>query len=118
MPGPEPGDVVPVDFPGATGLKRRPAVVVSSRLYHEHRPDLVLGVLTTQTTSASAPTDYLLQDWQEAGLHRQSAFRAYFGMAERSAVRIVGRLSERDWQGVRSCLAKAFDIGGGSRVAG
>jgi mRNA interferase MazF len=59
---PEPGDVVTVDFVGATGVKRRPAVVVSSRLYHAHRPDLILAVLTTQVATATAPTDYVLQD--------------------------------------------------------
>jgi mRNA interferase MazF len=37
----DPGDVVTVDFLGATGPKRRPVVVVSSTLYHQHRPDLV-----------------------------------------------------------------------------
>jgi mRNA interferase MazF len=105
--------VVTVDFPGATGLKRRPAVVVSSHLYHAHRPDLVLGVLTTQTASADTPTDYLLQDWQAAGLNRPSAFRAYFGMSERSAVRIIGRLSDRDWEGVRGCLERALGFVGG-----
>jgi hypothetical protein len=36
---PDPGDVVTVDFVGAIGTKRRPAVVVSSGLYHQHRPD-------------------------------------------------------------------------------
>lgn len=30
---PDPGDVVTVDFTGAAGVKRRPAVVVSSLLY-------------------------------------------------------------------------------------
>jgi mRNA-degrading endonuclease toxin of MazEF toxin-antitoxin module len=30
----KPGDVVVVDFPGVTGIKRRPAVVVSSDVYH------------------------------------------------------------------------------------
>ena len=64
---PEPGDVVTVDFVGATGIKRRPAVVVSSRLYHTHRPDVILAVLTTQITTATAPTDYVLQDWAAAG---------------------------------------------------
>lgn len=34
---PTPGDVVTVDFPGVRGLKRRPAVVVSTDLYHSHR---------------------------------------------------------------------------------
>src|SRR5919108_4650221 len=67
---PEPGDVVTVDFVGATGVKRRPAVVVSSRFYHAHRPDLILAVLTTQVITATAPTDYVLQDWAAAGLRR------------------------------------------------
>jgi mRNA interferase MazF len=44
---PEPGDIMTVDFPGATGVKRRPAVVVSSPLYHTHRPDVILGVITS-----------------------------------------------------------------------
>jgi mRNA interferase MazF len=64
---PEPGDVVRVDFVGATGVKRRPAVVVSSRLYHTHRPDLILTILTTQVTTATAPTDYALQQWLRCG---------------------------------------------------
>jgi mRNA-degrading endonuclease toxin of MazEF toxin-antitoxin module len=55
---PDPGDVVTVDFVGATGTKRRPAVVVSSTLYHQHRPDLVLGVLTSQAARATTPLDY------------------------------------------------------------
>jgi mRNA interferase MazF len=109
---PDPGDVVTVDFVGATGVKRRPAVVVSSILYHAHRSDLILGVLITQVTTATAPTDYILQDWSAAGLHRPSAFRAYFGMALLSAVQVIGHLSERDWQGVQACLARALAIPG------
>lgn len=42
-----PGAVVTVDFPGATGVKRRPAVVVSSDAYHQQRPDVILGVVTS-----------------------------------------------------------------------
>jgi len=30
----KPGDIVTVDFPGVTGIKRRPAVVLSSAAYH------------------------------------------------------------------------------------
>lgn len=33
------GDVVTVDFPAVTGIKRRPAVVLSSETYHANRPD-------------------------------------------------------------------------------
>ena len=60
---PEPGDVVTLDFVGATGVKRWPAVVVSSRLYRAHRLDLVLAVLTTQVTTATPPTDYVFQEF-------------------------------------------------------
>jgi mRNA interferase MazF len=105
---PDPGDVVTVDFIGATGPKRRPAVVVSSPLYHQHRPDLVLGVLTSQVSRATTPLDYVLEDWAHASLRQPSAFRAYFGMATPGAVRVIGHLSARDWQGVQTCLMHAF----------
>jgi mRNA interferase MazF len=95
------GDIVTVDFAGANGIKRRPAVVLSSDLYHRHRPDLILGVLTSNVAAATAATDYVLLDWQVANLRAPSAFRAYFGMAVPSAVRLVGQLSLRDWQTVR-----------------
>jgi len=104
----DPGNVVTVDFLGATGTKRRPAVVVSSALYHQHRPDLVLGVLTSQVSRAISPLDYVLADWASAGLRQPSAFRSYFGMATPTAVRVIGHLSARDWEGVQACLIHAF----------
>ncbi len=105
---PNPGDVVTVDFAGATGVKRRPAVIVSSNLYHTHRPDLILAALTTRIASATTPLDHVLQDWTAAGLHRPSAFRAYLGMALPSAVQVIGHLSERDWQSIQACLRCAI----------
>jgi mRNA interferase MazF len=98
---PNPADVVTVDFLGATGAKRRPAVVVSSDQYHADRPDVILGVLTTRLSSATAATDHILLDWAASGLHSPSAFRSYFGMAIRSSVHVIGHLSDRDWQAVK-----------------
>lgn len=65
----EPGDVVTVNFPGALGVKRRPAVVVSTGTYHKTRPDVILGLLTSRVDGATAPTDYLIHDWSKAGLN-------------------------------------------------
>ncbi|MDQ3930548.1 MAG: type II toxin-antitoxin system PemK/MazF family toxin, partial [Chloroflexota bacterium] len=53
-----PGDVVILDFPGVQGTKRRPAVVLSSDTYHATRPDLIVGLITSQTTVANNPSDY------------------------------------------------------------
>ncbi len=55
-----PGDVVTVDFPGITGVKRRPAVVLFSATYHANRPDVIVELITTQTTALGV-TDYVLQ---------------------------------------------------------
>jgi mRNA interferase MazF len=105
---PDPGDVVTADFVGATGIKRRPAVVVSSAIYHQHRPDIILRVLTNQVASATSPLDYTLQDWSAAGLRQPSAFRAYFSMADPATVKFVGHLSDSDWQQEQSRLSIAL----------
>lgn len=71
-----PGDVITVDFPGITGVKRRPAVILSSTTYHANRPDVIVGLITTQTTALGV-TDYVLQDWQAAGLRVASVFQSF-----------------------------------------
>ena len=107
---PQPGDVVIADFVGAEGIKRRPAVVVSSRLYHAHRPDIVLAVLTTRPVSLPTPLDYVLTDWAKAGLHQPSTFRSFFSMSLPRDVQVVGRLTEGDWQQVQACLERALSL--------
>ena len=44
------GDLVLVPFPftDQTGIKKRPAIIVSSDVYHSQRPDVVLMAVTSQ----------------------------------------------------------------------
>jgi len=103
-----PGDVVVIDFPGVTGVKRRPTVVVSSAVYHASRPDVVVGLITSQTT-ALGPTDSVLQDWAQAGLRVSSVFRSFFATLPTATHPVlVGHLSDRDWQGVCTCVRIAL----------
>jgi mRNA interferase MazF len=102
-----PGDIVVIEFPGANEVKSRPSVVVSTSLYQAHRPDIVVGLLTTRLHAAVAPTDYVLQDWQTAGLRRPSAFRSYFVTVRDGYLASIGRLTDRDWQGVEHCLGRS-----------
>lgn len=101
-----------VFFPGATASKRRPGVAVSTTLYHTHHADVIIGVVTTQLSQATTPDDYELQDWSEAGLRRPSAFRTYLITFEQADVRLIGHLSDRDWEGVQGCLACAIASSG------
>lgn len=102
--------VVIVAFTGAQGIKRRPALVLSSDLYHRERPDLILGVVTSNVAWATASTDYRLEDWAEAGLRKPSAFRAYLGMAESASATVIGYLSPRNWDAVRERVRRAMEL--------
>jgi len=105
----KPGDVVVVDFPSVAGVKRRPAVVVSSDAYHSNRPDVILGLITSQVAGAIGPTDYALGDWATAGLRLPSLFRSFLVTVPRTAsTRSRAIFSDKDWLAVRATLATAL----------
>ena len=107
----KPGDVVVVDFPGVTGIKRRPAIVLSSDAYHSTRPDAILGLITSQVGGAIGPTDYLLVDWAAAGLRLPSLFRSFLMTVPRTAVyQVAGHLSDQDWLAVRTKVGTALAL--------
>ncbi|HEV8370724.1 MAG TPA: type II toxin-antitoxin system PemK/MazF family toxin [Pyrinomonadaceae bacterium] len=106
---PETGEVILLDFPGVTVTKRRPAVIVSSSLYHRERPDVIVGLMTSQLGSASSLTDYVLEDWQHSRLWRPSAFRSFLITVSKSAITgRLGKLSSKDWSAVVQRLALAL----------
>ncbi len=103
-----PGEVVTVDFPGVTGIKRRPAVVLSSATYQATRPDVIVGLITTQTMDLGA-TDCTIQDLAAAGLRVASVFRSFIVTLPPSANLVrIGHLSDRDWKDVCACVKVAF----------
>ena len=104
----KPGDVVIGAFPGADTTKVRPAVVLSTELYHRHRPDVVVGLVTTQTPRPLTPTDSELLDWRQAGLHQPSFFRLFPVTLPQREVRPIGRLSDSDRAAVRECFRFGF----------
>ena len=106
----KPGDVVTNNFMGALSTKKRPSVVISTATYHAHRPDVMLCLLTTQIRKATAPTDYVLQDWAAAGLHKASAARCFVATMPAADVILIGHLSDRDWQEVQARLRLALAV--------
>jgi mRNA interferase MazF len=107
----EAGDVVVANYPGVEGFKRRPAIVLSSEEYHRTRPDVILGLVTSQVAAAVAPSDCFLQDWRSAGLRKASAFRAFMITVPRDYVIFrAGRLSDNDWRHVRQRLQAALEM--------
>ena len=101
------GDVATAEFPGAEATKRRPCVVVSTQLYHQTRPDVILGLLTSRTSVAVDPSDYVLQDWSVAGLRKPSAFRTFLFSLPAGSITVIGHLTDRDWNGVQTAVGNA-----------
>ena len=105
------GSVVLIDFPGAKEKKPRPAVVVSTDLYHQIRPDVVVGLLTSNIASATESTDHILHDWAAAGLHVPSAFRSFFATLPQSAILgEIGQLTDADWKEIQARLRIALAV--------
>jgi mRNA interferase MazF len=104
----KPGDVVIGAFPGANTTKIRPAVVLSTEIYHHHRPGVIIGLITTQPSKVLSPADCELRDWRQAGLHQPSFFRLFPVTLLQREVRVIGRLSESDWTSVRVCCKAGF----------
>ncbi|MEM6561773.1 MAG: type II toxin-antitoxin system PemK/MazF family toxin, partial [Planctomycetota bacterium] len=85
-----------------------PTVVMSSSAYLDTRPDVLLGILTTQIQAAKTAFDHVILDWQAANLRRACMYRSYFGTVPQGSVQLIGRLSARDIEAVRHCLAAAI----------
>jgi len=99
-----PGDVVICAFPGAQVTKTRPAVVLSTEEYNRQRPDVIVGLITTQAPNPRTSFDVPVRGWKQAGLHSESYFRLFLVTRPKWEVRQIGRLTESDWAEVRACM--------------
>jgi mRNA interferase MazF len=106
------GDLVLVSFPftDQTGIKKRPAIVVSSDAYQRQRPDVVLMAVTSQLLRpAGAVGEVLITEWQKAGLPKASLIKPVFATIEKRLIlRKLGELQEPDRSALRQALAAAL----------
>ena len=107
------GDVVLVPFPFSdlSAVKTRPAVVVSSPLYHEMEPDLLLAAITSNIAAATGPLDHVLTDWRQAGLRFPSAFKpVLFTLDPIRVLYHIGALAPADLNAVDRRLRLVFGL--------
>jgi len=98
------GDVVLIPFPytDLSAAKTRPAIVVSSDIYHTCRSELLLAYVSSRISRVDPAIDYVLTDWKDAGLLKPSYVRPKVAAIEPTLiVHRVGALSNRDLFGGR-----------------
>ncbi len=107
------GDVVLVRFPfsDASGQKERPAIVLSTDIYHQNWHEVLVVAVTSQQPKTLRPTDYFLQDWAIAGLNRPSWVRSHLATVHfRLIIRKLGTLTPRDLKGVEKAVRLALGL--------
>lgn len=107
------GDLVLVPFPFSdlSTTKVRPAAVVSSPLYHSLEPDLLLAAITSKVAAATGPLDYLLTDWQAAGLRYPSALKPIlFTLDPARVLYRIGTLTDSDLAEIDERLRRALEL--------
>jgi mRNA interferase MazF len=110
--------LVPFAFTDQTGIRKRPAIVVSSDAYQSQRPDVVLMAVTSQLLRpAGAVGEVLITEWQKTGLPKASLIKPVLTTLEkRPILRRLGELQEPDRTALRQALTAILGQEGGRRL--
>jgi mRNA interferase MazF len=106
------GDVVLINFVLAdeSGVKRRPAVVISSVKYQQGRQEAIIAVVTSQTARIMVG-DYRVSGWQKAGLLYPSVVTGIIRTIKQEMISSrLGTLAEVDMQGIDNQLRFALSL--------
>jgi mRNA interferase MazF len=106
------GDVVLISFTFSdeSGAKLRPAVVVSSGSYHRGRQEAVIAAVTSQTDRLLIG-DYLIADWQRAGLLFPSVATGILRTIKQEMIgRKLGMMSVIDMQAIDDKLRSVLGL--------
>ncbi len=106
------GDIVltKVVFSEGEGVKKRPALVVSSNRYHKNRQEVIIAAITSNIYR-SLTGDTKINQWNEAGLRFPSIVTGIFQTIKKEMVdRKLGTLSNEDFQRVKENLKIALGI--------
>lgn len=107
-----PGDVILLSYPfgEGAGVRKRPALVVSSSAFNQETGELIIAQITSRVSAPARAGDYNLAEWREAKLPRPALVRARLATQERSLVlRRLGSLTEADYQGALAALKAQLD---------
>lgn len=106
------GDVVLVSFVFAdeTGAKQRPAVIISSDIYHQQRQEAIISAITSRVGRILVG-DHAINHWREAGLLFPSVATGISRTIKQSmVVRRLGRISADDLKEIDRQLSIALGI--------
>jgi mRNA interferase MazF len=112
MTGYSRGDVILVSFifTDETGVKRRPALVISSDSYHTSRDEAIIIAITSRTDRLLVG-DYPISDWKGAGLLLPSVATGIIRTIKTNMIdRKLGSITHPDMAAIDSKLQLILDL--------
>lgn len=112
MTGFSQGDVVLVNFvfSDESGVKHRPAMILSTDRYHRSRQEAVVAAITSNVQRLLVG-DHKLRAWREAGLLYPSVVTGIIRTVKQEMVsRQLGTVSTADLQAVKRKLREILEI--------
>ncbi len=94
----DPWDIVLLPFPftNLSASKKRPAVVISPKLYNSEQ-DVVVLFLTSKINVSSKVGDYKLKHWQSSNLPKPSMVRMKFATIDKDFIlKKIGGIERSD----------------------
>lgn len=111
-PGYHRGDVVLVKFifTDEAGVKRRPALVLSTDAYHRGRREAIVAAITSNIERLLTG-DHLIADWKAAGLPYPSTVTGIIRTIKQTMIyRQLGTLVESDMRAVEQNLRQILGL--------
>lgn len=107
--------VVAVSFSDHSGVKLRPALIVSADDFHRDLPDVIVCPISSQPRYYSRPGrgDFPLQGWRAVGLRHPSSLRIskLLAVDKRIIRRTLGTVSKQDLTQIEATLRRALNLG-------
>lgn len=106
------GDIVLVDvmFLDGSGIKKRPALIISSDEYHKSRQEVIIAAITSNIHRLLCG-DTKIREWEEAGLIVSSLVTGIVQTIKAAMInRKLGILGKDDFQKVQNNLNKALEL--------
>jgi len=97
------GDILltEVKFSDGSGIKKRPVLVISNDKYNSVRDEIIFLAITSNTKRI-LPGDFIVKDWQSAGLLKESMISAITQtISKKLLIKKLGALNKIE---LKNCL--------------
>lgn len=103
--------LVPFPFTDLSSQKKRPALVISHDIYNAEG-DVIIGFITSQLSGELKIGDYLIEEWEKAGLPKSSKVRMKLAtLHEDIIIKKIGKMTPKDVSRFHEVLREFFLAG-------